>query len=202
MRDLNKTFFMNLFVSMLITLLVVLIIIYTINIYQRQLEQQAEEDSLTGLANRRKFNEEFEYMFNLHRRGNIKKLSMILLDIDDFKKVNDTFGHLVGDKVLIRFSLILKENLRKTDIVARWGGEEFAVLFIDTKKDETIQIAEKLRVVIKEDKVLQEILERPLTISLGLGELASEDSQDGLIGKVDDALYEAKGLGKDKLVVV
>ena len=202
MRDLNKTFFMNLFVSMLITLLVVLIIIYTINIYQRQLEQQAEEDSLTGLANRRKFNEEFEYMFNLHRRGDIKKLSMILLDIDDFKKVNDTFGHLVGDKVLIRFSLILKENLRKTDIVDRWGGEEFAVLFIDTKKDETIQIAEKLRVVIKEDKVLQEILERPLTISLGLGELASEDSQDGLIGKVDDALYEAKGLGKDKLVVV
>ena len=202
MRDLNKTFFMNLFVSMLITLLVVLIIIYTINIYQRQLEQQAEEDSLTGLANRRKFNDVFEHMFGLHKRGNIKRLSMILLDIDDFKKVNDTFGHLVGDKVLIRFSLILKENLRKTDLIARWGGEEFAVLFVDTKKEEATQIAEKLRIAVKEDRVLQEILEKPLTVSLGFGELASEDSQDGLIGKVDDALYEAKGLGKDKLVVV
>lgn len=201
MEDLNETFFMNLFVSMLVTVLVVLIIIYTINIYQRQLEQQAEEDSLTRLANRRKFNEEFEYMFNLHRRGNIKKLSMILLDIDDFKKINDTFGHLVGDKVLIRFALVLKENLRKTDLVARWGGEEFAVLFVDTKKEEAIHIAEKLRVAIKEDKILHEILEKPMTVSLGLGELASEDSQDGLIGKVDNALYEAKGLGKDQLVI-
>jgi len=82
MQDLNQTFFMNLFVSILITLLVVLIIIYTINIYQKQLEQQAEEDSLTGLANRRKFNDVFEHMFGLHKRGNIKRLSMILLDID------------------------------------------------------------------------------------------------------------------------
>ena len=202
MKDLNHTFFMNLFVSILITILVVLIIIYTINIYQKQLEQQAEEDSLTGLANRRKFNEEFEYMFNLHRRGNIKRLSMILLDIDDFKQINDTFGHLIGDKVLIRFSLILKENLRKTDLVARWGGEEFAVLFIGTKKEEAIQIAEKLRIAIKGDKILQDILEKPMTVSLGLGELCSEDSQNSLIGKVDDALYEAKNLGKDKLVVV
>jgi diguanylate cyclase (GGDEF)-like protein len=202
MKDLNRNFLMNLFVSVLITLLVVLIIIYTINIYQRQLEQQAEEDSLTGLANRRKFNEELEYMFNLHRRGNIKKLTMILLDIDDFKKINDTFGHLVGDKVLVRFSLILKENLRKTDLVARWGGEEFAVLFVDTKKEEATQKAEKLRIAIKEDRILQEILEKPLTVSLGLGELHSEYSQDGFIGKVDDALYEAKDLGKDKLVVI
>jgi len=88
MGALKKTFFANLLVSLLVTFLIVLIIIYTINIYQKQLEQQAAEDSLTGLSNRRKFNAEFEYMFNLHRRGNIKKLSMIMLDIDNFKEVN------------------------------------------------------------------------------------------------------------------
>lgn len=127
---------------------------------------------------------------------------MILLDIDDFKQVNDNFGHLVGDKVLVRFSLILKENLRKTDLAARWGGEEFIVLLVDTKQNEVTKIAEKIRLAIKEDKELQEILERPLTISLGVSELSSSDSQDGLIGKVDKALYAAKDAGKDQLVVV
>jgi len=202
MRDLNKNFFLNLFVSIFVTFLIVLIIVYTINIYQKQLEQLAEEDSLTGLANRRKFNEEFEYMFNLHSRGNIKKLTMVLIDIDDFKVVNDTFGHLVGDKVLIRFASILKENFREIDIVARWGGEEFVVLFVNTKKEDAINITEKLRITIKEDKTLHEILEKPMTSSFGLGELSCEDSQDGLIVKVDKALYEAKKSGKDKLVVV
>lgn len=127
---------------------------------------------------------------------------MMMLDIDNFKAVNDTFGHLVGDKVLIRFSDILKENLRKTDLIARWGGEEFTVLFIDTPKEEAIKIVEKLRIAIKEDSVLQEILERPMTSSFGFSELRSEDSQDGLIGKVDDALYKAKSSGKDKLVAI
>ena len=202
MKDLNKTFFINLFVSILITFLIVLIIIYTINIYQKQLEQLAEEDSLTGLANRRKFNEEFEYMYNLYCRGNLKKLSLVLIDIDDFKKVNDTLGHLTGDKVLIRLSVILKQHLRKTEIVARWGGEEFAILLVNTEKEEAIKIADKLREVVKKDKILNEILETQMTISLGLGELCNEDSQDGLIGKVDTALYEAKNSGKDQLIVV
>ncbi len=202
MSDLNKTFFMNLFVSLIITLLVVLIIIYTINIYQRQLEQLAEEDSLTGLANRRKFNEEFEHMYNLYKRRNLKKLSLVFMDMDDFKKVNDSFGHLIGDKVLIRLGVILKQQLRKTDVVSRWGGEEFAILLVDTDKDEVFKIADKLRVSIKEDKILNEILDTPITVSLGLSELTSGDSQDGLIGKVDDALYKAKGSGKDKIIVV
>lgn len=202
LKKLQKTFIANLVVSLLVTFLIVVIIIYTIDIYQKQLEQQAAEDSLTKLFNRRKFNKEFEYLFNLYRRGNIKKLSMMMLDIDNFKAVNDTFGHLVGDKVLIRFSDILKENLRKTDLIARWGGEEFTVLFIDTPKEEAIKIVEKLRIAIKEDSVLQEILERPMTSSFGFSELRSEDSQDGLIGKVDDALYKAKSSGKDKLVAI
>jgi len=202
MANLQKTFYANLVVSLLVTLLIVLIIIYTIDIYQKQLEQQATEDSLTKLFNRRKFNKELEYMFNLHRRGKIKKLTMVMLDIDNFKIVNDTFGHLVGDKVLVRFSAILKESIRKTDLIARWGGEEFVMLFVDTKKEEILQIIEKLQRAFKEDKVLQDILDKPITASFGFSELRSEDSQDGLIGKVDKALYEAKNSGKDKLVVV
>jgi len=202
MVDLKKTFFVNLFVSIIVTILIVLIIIYTINIYQKQLERLAEEDSLTRLSNRRKFNEEFDKMFNLQRRGNIKSLSMILLDIDDFKQVNDKFGHLIGDKVLVRFSTILKDSLRKTDLVARWGGEEFSILFINTEKNEVVKIAEKIRLLVKEDEMLKNLLDRSLTISLGYSELLREDSQDGLIGKVDRALYKAKEDGKDRLVSI
>ncbi|WP_024954171.1 sensor domain-containing diguanylate cyclase [Sulfurospirillum arcachonense] len=202
MEDLNKTFYMNLTISVIVTLLVVLIIIYTINIYQKQLELLADEDSLTGLANRRKFNENFEKMFDLYYRRNLKSLALILIDIDDFKSVNDTFGHLTGDKTLVRFSELLKSEVRKTDILARWGGEEFAILLIDTTKEEAIQIAEKIRVAVKEDVDLHRLLEKQMTISLGLGELTSNDSQDGLILKVDEALYKAKNAGKDQLIII
>lgn len=202
MRDLNRKFVVNLLVSLFVTLLVILVIVYAINIYQKKLEKQAEEDFLTGLANRRKFNDEFEKMYNLYKRASIKTLSLVLIDIDNFKKINDTFGHLVGDKTLVRLSALLKKNLRKTDLVARWGGEEFSVLLVDTKKEEVEKIAQKLRLAVKEDKELLSLLEKPLTISLGCGELLSEDSQDGLIAKVDEALYKAKEQGKDQLVSI
>jgi len=202
MLTLQNTLYFNILVSLLITIAIASIIIYVINIYQKQLEQQAEEDVLTKIYNRRKFNERFEHLFELYYRKNIKSLTLILIDIDDFKVVNDTLGHLSGDKILTRVAKILKNQHRKSDIVARWGGEEFALLLVDTSKAEAIKIAEDLRVNIKEDEDILAILDRPLTISLGLGELQSKDSQDGLILKVDNALYEAKDSGKDKLVVV
>lgn len=201
LHDLKKRFYMNLFISILVTFIIVLIIVYAINIYQKQLEDMAGEDTLTKLANRRKFNDFFEKNYSRYQKD-IKKLTLILIDIDDFKEINDTFGHLVGDRALVRFSQILKHELRQTDEIARWGGEEFAILLVDVKKEDAIEIAKKLKNSIKEDKKLFDMLNKQMTISLGLGELASEDSQDGLIQKVDNALYEAKNSGKDKLVIV
>lgn len=198
---LRNTFLVNLLVSLLGTLVIVFIIIYAINIYQKQLEKLAGEDTLTSLANRRKFNELFENSYRQYNKS-IKTITLILIDIDNFKAVNDTLGHLTGDKVLVRIGEILSEYLRQTDEVARWGGEEFAILLIDVNKKDAESIAEKLRVSVKEDEQLIELLSKPLTISLGLGELSSGESQDGLIQKVDTALYEAKDSGKDKLIVI
>ena len=199
--DLRKTFYTNLIASLLITLVVTMIIIYTINIYQKQLVQLASEDVLTNLANRRKFNEYFEKAFKLYHKS-IKTITLILIDIDNFKQVNDTFGHLGGDSVLVRVAQILKSNLRTTDMVARWGGEEFAILLIDVPKVEAIKIAQTIHACVKEDKELCEFLHQSLTISLGLGELTNAESQDGLVYKVDKALYSAKNEGKDQLVIV
>lgn len=201
MDDIRKTFYANLIASLIITLLVTIIIINTINIYQNQLVQLASEDVLTGLANRRKFNEYFERALKLYHKS-VKTITLILIDIDDFKQVNDTLGHLAGDKALIRIAQILKSKLRTTDMVARWGGEEFAILLLDVPKVDAVNIANVIHASIKGDQELCELLNKPITVSLGLGELTNSESQDGLVYKVDKALYRAKNEGKDQLVVV
>lgn len=196
MKELDKKFYSNLAFSIGITLLIVLIIIYAINLYQKQLESLASEDTLTGLANRRKFNEDFEKLLK-----NKKKLLLFLIDIDDFKFVNDTYGHLVGDQVLKKVAFILKSSLRKDDKIARWGGEEFAILLSDTTLENGLHIAQKLSQNIKKDDEISQIIEKSLTISIGVGGLKSSDSQDGLIQRVDRALYGAKEKGKDSIVM-
>jgi diguanylate cyclase (GGDEF)-like protein len=199
MEEIKSKFYTNLAFSILVTLIIVSIIIYVINIYQKQLENIAGEDTLTSLANRRKFNEDFEKVIkNSHKKTN--KVLLFLIDIDDFKYVNDTYGHLIGDQVLKRVALVLKASLRKNDKIARWGGEEFAILLEDTSLENGLHIAEKLSAAIKTDVQIQEMIEKPLTLSMGVGALKSSDSQDGLIQKVDKALYRAKEQGKDSIV--
>ncbi|QFR49444.1 GGDEF domain-containing protein [Sulfurimonas lithotrophica] len=200
MNDLNEMFYLNLLISIVVTLLTILIIIHFINIYQNRLEKIAHEDALTGLDNRRKFNDDIEAMFENFYRGNIESLTLVILDIDNFKQVNDSFGHLTGDKVLIRFAEILKESLRKSDFVARWGGEEFSILLINSSEDEAQHIAEKIRFKIKEDTVLNKLLNKSVTASFGIGKLKNNESIDAFISKVDSALYEAKSTGKDKII--
>ncbi|WP_041958624.1 sensor domain-containing diguanylate cyclase [Sulfurospirillum arsenophilum] len=198
--EIKKTFYSNLFASIIVTALVTLIILYTINIYQKQLVQMASEDSLTRLANRRKFNDDFEKLYKRYKKG-VNRLTLLLIDIDDFKSVNDTYGHLIGDEALVRVADILRVELRASDMVARWGGEEFALLLVDVTPQNATEIAQKICHAIKEDTVLNELLQRPLTVSIGLGEMSSLESQDGLVHKVDNALYEAKKAGKNQVVV-
>ena len=128
------------------------------------------------------------------------KLTLLLIDIDDFKKVNDDFGHLIGDKVLIRVAEILTRKLDEKSVIARWGGEEFAVLLVDTAIENASDTATKICEAVIEDMALAELLGRQLTVSIGVGELSTLESQDGLIHKVDAALYEAKRAGKNRVV--
>ncbi len=197
--ELRKTFYVNLAISIFVTLIVALVIVYTTNIYQRQLVKMASEDSLTRLANRRNFDETFDKL-RLHKNGT-NKLALILIDVDNFKQVNDDFGHIVGDKVLIRVAEILKEGLRDSDLAVRWGGEEFALLLSDVAIDDARQIAQRVCEAVREDAILTELLGRRLTVSIGVGELSSLENQDGLVHRVDGALYEAKRSGKNKVVL-
>jgi polar amino acid transport system substrate-binding protein len=124
--------------------------------------------------------------------------SLILLDIDYFKLVNDNYGHEVGDKVLQNVAMILKNQLRKTDTLGRWGGEEFLCLLPNTEIAEATEVAEKLRNTIAKE----EIIGITCTISLGVKMLDNNDHTiDEAIKRADDALYSAKHKGRNCVVV-
>jgi len=155
-------------------------------------------DYLTKLNNRKEIDsilETNELFFKRYK----DTFSLILLDIDDFKNVNDVHGHLVGDKVLIDISEILKKNTRKVDIVGRWGGEEFVIICPKTKEEEAFKIAEKLRTKIERNKL--NIAEYK-TASFGISSYKENDSILKLLERADKAMYHSKKEGKNRITII
>jgi len=171
----------------------------------RKLESAAETisriartDELTGLHNRRSFNENLTLAFSAARRHG-HPLSLISIDLDHFKNVNDTFGHDVGDLVLKEFSVLLQEIVRIEDIASRWGGEEFIVLLPNTPSEAAAIMAERIRHTLEQQSSSASPL--ALTASFGVTQLNAEDDRDELIRRVDKALYTAKRNGRNRVVI-
>ena len=162
------------------------------------LTYKATHDSLTTLSNRQKLNDELDK--EILREIRYKhKLSMLMLDIDDFKRINDTYGHDVGDVVLIGISKILKDSIRVTDIASRWGGEEFMVLLPETTMNDTMLVAEYIRKNIEDYN--EDNIKFPITVSVGVAEfIVNSDDKESFIKKVDVALYQAKNNGKNQVI--
>jgi len=155
-------------------------------------------DPLTGLGNRRKLDEALAIELARARRAG-SPLSVLMADIDHFKRVNDEYGHPAGDRVLAGFARLLRSRTRVTDIVTRFGGEEFMLLFPDTSLDQAVDKAEKLRAAL--ERVRLEPVPRPVTASFGAAQLrAGEDAAD-LLARVDAALYQAKAQGRNRVCV-
>lgn len=161
-----------------------------------EISEQALKDELTGIYNRRKFNEVLDLEFNRaqHNKG---ILSVIMFDIDDFKQINDTYGHDTGDHVLRTISAIVTENTRQSDTFARWGGEEFMILAPSMKIDNAHQTADKLRRLI-EKHLFEEIGQ--VTCSFGVGEYKPGEKKEALLKEVDSKLYRAKEYGKNQVI--
>ncbi len=157
------------------------------------------KDGLTGLYNHRYFQETLEEMINSHRKDG-KELGLLMIDLDDFKRINDEYGHPVGDKVLKQFARILKSNVREKDILARYGGEEFTVIFPDISSKVAVNASERIRKVLENYSFKITDFDKHLTISLGLAFFPADgDSREKLVEKADEALYRAKNSGKNKL---
>ncbi|PHO08935.1 hypothetical protein CPG37_12010 [Malaciobacter canalis] len=158
------------------------------------LEYQASHDLLTGLFNRQKFHEIFGKEIRRDRRYQ-NDLSLILFDIDHFKKFNDEFGHNMGDEVLKFIAEVVTRSVREHDTVVRWGGEEFLVLLPETNIDGAMKVAEKIRNAIQEFKSKK--LPKQITASFGVTTLDEGDIEEEFIKKADIALYKAKRDGRN-----
>lgn len=167
--------------------------------HQHELEKIANIDGLTGLYNRRWMNEFFKRQIN-RAKSDKKPLALMLADLDHFKKVNDQYGHVVGDEVLSSVASVLPHQFRPTDLLARFGGEEFAMLLPNTDLEQATQIAERVREAIASTRVEFYPDIQP-TLSLGLVNLLPNDDMNSLLIRADHALYQAKKNGRNRVEI-
>jgi len=158
----------------------------------------AETDPLTNVMNRRKFEEIFESLLVRAQRSS-SPLSIMVLDIDDFKNINDKHGHLAGDQVLMDIAHLISNSIRKNDHLGRYGGEEFVIICADSDLDGVLQMAEKIRKDVEGNAFVDanKVAIGKVTISLGLAELKDDDDTQSLFKCADEKLYEAKAKGKN-----
>ena len=156
-------------------------------------------DYLTGLASRKYFHESFVKAISFARRT-ATPLTIIMADLDFFKQVNDTYGHLMGDKVLVSVAKLIRRSMRSEDLAGRFGGEEFILVLVGTDQTGGKIFAERLRQKTEQMKVNG--MRSKVTMSIGVTELLAEDTSDEAIRRADEAMYQAKRAGRNKVVVL
>ncbi len=171
------------------------------SIERTRLFKQATRDGLTNLYNIRHFNLLFEAEFRNVSVYKSRRLAVIMADIDNFKHVNDTYGHQAGDAILKEFARIIQSKCRQTDVVARYGGEEFVIMLSGAGEKKAIDIAEKIRCAVQNRKFKFKNITYGTTISMGVAGFSNEHDKETLIEKSDQALYKAKNEGKNRVVL-
>jgi diguanylate cyclase (GGDEF)-like protein/PAS domain S-box-containing protein len=164
---------------------------------EEELKRLSVTDQLTQLYNRLKFHQALEEEIKRQRRYKTD-LTAIMFDIDHFKRINDTYGHDVGDKILVGLVNLVHQCIRETDVFSRWGGEEFMLLLPHTSLENAIKLAERIRIKVMENPF--EVV-GAVTCSFGVSELLSEDTDETFCKRLDEALYESKRSGRNRVTV-
>jgi diguanylate cyclase (GGDEF)-like protein len=170
---------------------------HQVQITQDKLQKLAIRDGLTGLFNHKFMQQLISDAINRSKRSHIP-LALLMIDIDYFKQVNDTFGHNIGDEVLLRVTRLLDSHKRSTDYLGRWGGDELILLLTDTDLSGAANVAEKLRLLAKNHFFPHC---KQLTLSLGASELRDGDTPTSFIAHADAALYQAKRAGRNRVAI-
>ncbi|HRE16558.1 MAG TPA: diguanylate cyclase [Rhodocyclaceae bacterium] len=199
LAEVQHTLYLNLLLCGAVTAVVLLIVWLVINHYQRRLEQLATTDSLTGLANRHALHLLLAQATREASRQQ-SRLAAIMFDVDHFKEINDRHGHLAGDTILQGVAKAIQDGLRASDIVCRWGGEEFLVVLKNTDLSSAAAIAETIRLRIQEQHfIIDPEHTASTTISAGVAISRAEDENDAFIQRADALLYEAKHSGRNRV---
>jgi polar amino acid transport system substrate-binding protein len=171
---------------------------YLLSRHNKMLLNMASTDKLTHVYNRVKLDQSLAEYTTAYRRTK-RPYALILLDIDDFKQVNDRYGHLSGDRALVALTEVLRSHLRRTDVLGRWGGEEFLIICQNTDANGAQKLAEALQTIVA-DTDIEGI--GHLQCSFGVTEIVTGDTTESIVKRVDDALYEAKNAGKNRVAVL
>lgn len=162
---------------------------------ENDLERRASEDYLTGVGNRSAFDKELNRSIGFHSRGG-PSASLMLFDLDDFKSINDKYGHTMGDKILVQTVECVRSTIRSSDSIFRYGGEEFTVLIYEDSLDKVLLVAEKIRKKISAHPFP---IDLPVSVSAGVSLYQANDTSDSWIERADKALYHAKANGKNRV---
>jgi len=196
----QNTLLLNLGLSLGIMILVLLAAHFTLQSYQRRLEEMASTDKLTGASNRHMFETIFEHVIRVASRRE-RPVSLVSMDIDHFKKVNDNYGHQAGDMVLQAVADTIRRHIRESDTLCRWGGEEFILLLDDCPLAEAVKRVEKITMAVQSQAVQFGRDQICVTLSCGITQYRNKEDLSVLISRVDAELYRAKKLGRNQTCV-
>lgn len=199
-QELLNTFWGNLALSLVVTIGILFISNMTLGRYQRKLEIMASTDKLTGAANRQVFEEYFHRALE-KAKSDQAAISILLLDIDHFKKVNDNYGHSIGDLVLKTVCNLLRSQLKEQDVLCRWGGEEFLILVPEMDLSRAAELAERICRTISQRELKVNGVHISITASIGVAEFQEQEPVEDLIKRADLALYQAKEAGRNQVVL-
>lgn len=194
----RQSLYINITISVAVTLIVVFLIHLTLLRYQQRIEEMASTDKLTGLLNRHAFNILIERLRAEHRREP-RPACLLLADIDHFKAINDHYGHLAGDDVLVEVAQRLQGGLRASDLAVRWGGEEFLMVLRGCDLIEAQRLAEALRQKMAGSPVATNSHSIDVTLSIGVCRFDANVAPEGILAQVDAALYRAKQAGRNRV---
>ncbi|MBN1276041.1 MAG: diguanylate cyclase [Deltaproteobacteria bacterium] len=197
-ENLKEKLRINLVISFLISLIILGIVIFIVRRYNQKLELMAYVDTLTDSYNRNAFQLIFSQLSKEEKRLK-RKSSLLLLDLDHFKSINDKYGHNCGDLVLKSFSELVLKIIRETDVFCRWGGEEFVLLLVDCSMDKAVEVAEKIRIAVSELEIpfWRDIIK--VTVSIGVVERLEKENLSQLINRADRMMYLAKEQGRNQV---
>jgi len=190
----------NIFVTLLLTAIVLIFAHLILKNYQSRLENLATHDALTGALNRRAFDVVLEQTLAEAKRKKDEPFTIAILDIDHFKAVNDTFGHLIGDEVLKDLVACTKDRIRESDVFCRWGGEEFMLLLQNCDITAAQTLVEDIRQIIESQMFEYQGKKVQITVSAGLSQFDQTMNRDTLIKTADEMLYRAKASGRNRVM--
>ena len=196
-KAIKRGFIRSLLIGPMVILITILLIAYTINIFQRRLEEMAITDKLTGLYNREHFDLSLTQAVKRFKRDN-RAFSLLMMDIDHFKAINDAMGHLAGDDVIRKTAEIIRSTARESDLICRWGGEEFIILASDCTAKDAGRLSDAIRDAMRAAKFFTNAPDKIITASIGVCEVRPGDDETIMIGRADQAMYTAKEKGRDR----